>query len=199
MSLDEVQSVWNEQPIRSVSQSAALQHLTKARRSTIGGIFFGGLVLVSCLLTLWHQVNRALTDNAYTFANSYLDLAMTVAGIVLVLYGLAYVLRLQRDLRTFQNDTLSCLDRLIRSVRDDVRSIRRDLPLMFGGIVLLGVLSRVQLLRGGVDFSGGWAEIIFCGLGVLIVYAVFRFHLHVHVLPRLAALEKTRRDLAEEV
>lgn len=199
MTLDEVKSIWNEQPIRSVNQSAAMRHLTQTRRSIAGGILLLGVVLVSGTLTLCHQVNRALADNAYTFANSYIDMAITIVGLILVIRGFAYIFRLRRALKAFKNDTLNCLDLLIRSTRDDARSIRRHLPLMLGGILLLGVLSRVQLLHGGVEFNGGWAEIILVGIVILCVYAGFRFRLQTHILPRLESLEATRRELVKEV
>mgnify|MGYP000692926358 CR=1 FL=1 len=196
MTLKEIQIAWNEQAVPPVDQSTIFRQVTKARHSMIGGILVLAAMLLTGTLTFWQQVERALADNAYTFANSYLDMAVTLAGVLMVLRGLVYVLRMQRELRNFKDDTWSCLELLIHGLRDDVRSIRRHLPIMLGGLLLLGLLSRLQLILGGVGFNDGWAELILVGIGVLMVYAFFRYRLQVHVRPRLEALEAVRRELA---
>lgn len=199
MTLDEVQTAWNEQPVRSIDHSAAREQVAKARRSALGGILLLGAVLVSASLTFWHQVTRAIADNAYTFANSSLDLAITLAGILMVIRGLVAVVRIRRNLHSLGQDTRDCLGFLIQSVRDDVRSIRWHLPLMLGGIVLLGMLSRVQLSLSGVEFTGGWTDWILVTIGVVVIYAFFRYQLRVHIRPRLETLEAIRRDLEDGI
>lgn len=197
MSFEELERTWTEQPQRAVDRAGAMRHLAKLRRSTAGATAFAVVGLLLALGNLALKVHRLVDDERFTLANASWDLVIGVTVVVGSGVGLWQAVRLRREFRALASDTFGCLELLIRQVRGEIRSFRRDLPLVLGGIAVLLVLAKAQSIAAGIESSSEWLLVGLVVAAMVMAVALMQHRVTAFLVPRLGALEAVRRDLAE--
>lgn len=191
MSLEEMEQTWNQQslspplPVEPVRRAAS--HLTRTLLIAWG-------MLAVALFAFLLRVHQIWIDPAHTLANSFWNLIIAAAGVAGVGVGVFWSHHFAAKFRLLAHDTIRCVDLMIHSAEKEIKSIRRDMPIMM--LVYLGLfaLAKHQSISAGLEDAAEWNFIGFLML-IFGVIGAFMYHfLRAFLRPHLAELQAVRRQ-----
>ncbi len=191
MSLDEMEQTWNEQQLPS---DPAAKPVQKAANSLSRTLLLAWAMLAVMVFALALKVHEVWVEPERTFANSFWNLSIAAASVACGGFGVVWARRFVSEFRTLAHDTVRCLDLLIYNVEWEIRSIRRDLPLMMLGFLILFVLAKGQSISAGFESSVEWNYIWFVLVVFGITGAVMYHRVQAFLRPRLEELRAVRRQ-----
>jgi hypothetical protein len=197
MSYDEMRQTWKEQRARTMGPGEATGWIARTRLAQVKnklsmafsvavsfGIFFLKLVLIAY-------------DSERTITNSYMELFVFGAVCLAASYGLRHYVRKRREFDFLGDDPIHCLDALIKTSRSEINEIRRGVPAVFLGALVLIALSQWQnVVMGFVSPAIAWC-IVGLTVSMFTIAGAFFYHrLDAFLKPRLESLEATRKTFA---
>lgn len=189
MSLEEMEDTWSNQ---SVPPSRNVEPVKKAADSLNNTLLLSWGMLSVVVFAFALKVHKIWTEPAHTFANSFWDLSIAAAGVACGVFGVIWARKFVHEFRALGQDTVRCLDHLIYSVEWEIRSIRRDTPIMMLIFFVLFLLAKHQSITSGLEDAFEWNLIPFV-LGIFgIAGAVLYHRVRAFLQPRLTELRAVR-------
>ena len=191
MSLEEMEDTWHNQSPPSPRKIEPVQKAANSLTRTLL-ISWGMLAFVVWAFAL--KAHKIWIEPEHTFANSFWDLAIAATGVACGVFGVLWARKFVHEFRILGQDTVRCLDLLIYNVKWEIRSIRRDLPIMFLVFFVMFILAKHQSISSGLETAVEWTYISFV-LGVFgITGAVMHHRVKAFLRPRLAELQAVRNQ-----
>ncbi|MCC5024505.1 MAG: hypothetical protein J6386_17690 [Candidatus Synoicihabitans palmerolidicus] len=192
-----MESTWSAQPMQQGADSETTRRISKMGRSLRSQLLisFGSLAIT--LLVFASKLQKIGADPTRTFANSFWDLTLVLAGVACAGFGVSCALRFRREFRALGQDTRQCLELLISNVDEEIRSIRRDGPPMFALYLVLMIFAKWQSIDAGFESRWEWGFIVAVASMLTVVGAVLRHRLRAFLVPRRAELENVRAQFTE--
>ncbi|MBT5903510.1 MAG: hypothetical protein HOH58_15525 [Opitutaceae bacterium] len=198
MSIKELETTWNQQPNHSSPSSEALALIAKTKKSFSKTILAIASMLLLVLVVFGSKIHRIWIDPERGFGDSIWDLTLTGMGVACVLFAINCLMRFNREFRALGQNTRHCVELLIRNVDEEIRSIRRDTPIMFLIFLVLFGLAKWEAVRAGLESPSEWVLLIFVATAFSICGGILYHRMNAFLKPRSSALKQLLRELSAE-
>lgn len=198
MSLEEMENAWQTQKTNATPPPEAERRISRVKNDFTKTVIICAGVTLTVIFVFGLKVHRILEDSDRTFSNSIWDLTLNSLGVVCVFFSVVYLVRFYRELRALGQDTRRCIELFIRNVEEEIRSIRRDAPVMFLIYLIIIALAKWESIRAGYETPDEWSLLIAVAAMFTIFAAVLYHRLKTFLVPRSVELKNLLRQFDQE-
>ncbi|MEM9301027.1 MAG: hypothetical protein AAGE01_02895 [Pseudomonadota bacterium] len=192
----ELEQLWHEQTLGTNARFDPIRHVARLRGKRRSVMVLTAVAGVISLAALGLRAAKLLADPGFTLATGTAELLLAALPLLCVLGTAVHLRRQHAELDALRLDTRQCIEFAYRTVRREIRDIRRAGPPILAGFVGLFAVSKWQSIAAGREVLTHEAFSIFLVAGVAVIaVAVLQHRLTAFLQPRLAHLENLRQQL----